>query len=153
MSERRAYEHVLALIEFDVLDRSVVERASSLARLCGAALSLLHVIEPDAALDGGYAAASATARADALAQAARRRLEYVAVCAGADAARCHAAQGPRQQILRRELALWRPDLVVMGQPGPCPAGEYDILTLAVAQRRGGRLLPALRAWLSPPLSA
>lgn len=152
MPDPYAYRHILALLGFDGLDQQIVARATSLARLSGARLSLLHVIEPEAALDGGYPVGNAATRAAALKQATRR-LRYLAASAGLEQAKCHAVYGPRGQMLRQEMAELRPDLVVMGRPGPCPAGAYDILTLAAARQRGGRLLPALRAWLLPRATA
>jgi universal stress protein A len=152
MPDAPAYRHILALAALDAFDRPVLARAALLARLSGAQLSVLHVVEPDAALDGGYPAGSAASRAAAMEQAARRRLEFLAAQAGVSQAVCHAVQGQQRQVLQRELQVLRPDLVVMGRPDACPPGAFDTLILAATQRRGGRLLSSLGRWLAPQLS-
>jgi nucleotide-binding universal stress UspA family protein len=129
MPEARPYRRVLALIRFDASDDLVAGKALALARLNRAQLDFLHLIEPDAPLDGGYAG-SPTATAHALEQAALRRLQFVAARAGAAEARCHAAYGPPRQGFSRHILASPAELVVTTEPSPYLAGTHDLLVLA-----------------------
>lgn len=48
------YRRVLALVDFSDAGSTVARRALNLARLEGAELAFLHLINPDPSLDGGY---------------------------------------------------------------------------------------------------
>ncbi len=147
MPESRPYQRILALIHFDELDSQVVGKALLLAQQNQAALELLHLIEPDGALDGGYfGGAQATART--LERAASRRMHFLAATLGADAACCHAVYGPRRQRLVQYIENARPDLVVTGEAHAYLADLCDTLILSPRKRpRGSRLLATLQAWL------
>jgi nucleotide-binding universal stress UspA family protein len=139
MPELRPYRRILALIRLDASDAHIVNKALLLARMNRAELDILHLVEPDGALDGGYPGASAQATAAALEAAALRRLEFLVAGLGAGEARCHALYGPFRQTLQRHVEASPPDLVVTGSAAHCPAGAYDQLILASpSPARGGR---------------
>jgi nucleotide-binding universal stress UspA family protein len=147
MPELRPYRRILALLRFDASDAAIVNKALLLARLNRAELDVLHLIEPDGALDGGYPAVSAEATAGALETAALRRLEFLTAQLGAGEARCHARHGPVRQAFLRHVEAAPPDLVVMssapsGLPETC---DRLILGPSPARSRGQRLLNVLGA--------
>lgn len=142
------YRRIVALIQFDALDGPVVGKALLLARQNQAELELLHLIEPDGALDGGYFGGGARAAACALEQAAMRRLQFLAATLGADSARCQAAHGPRRQRLAQYIERSKPDLIVAGEAHAYLVDACDTLILSPRKRsRGGALLASLLAWL------
>ncbi|MEW6118808.1 MAG: universal stress protein [Pseudomonadota bacterium] len=146
MPELRPYRHILALVDFDAGDAEVVGKATLLARMNGATLDILHLIEPDSQLDGGYPGGSP----NGYETAALRRLNFLAASFGADKASCHAVYGPRSRSLARHVAHAYPDLIVTGEAPAWLAGVCDTLILLPRPRprtRGGRLLRALGTWL------
>lgn len=150
MPEIHPYQRILALIHFDAFDRQVLSKAWLLARQNGAALEVLHLVEPDGALDGGYPDGGARA----LEQAGQRRLEFLAASLGVEVAACRALHGPRRQRLTQYMESCRPELIVTGETQAYLAGTCDVLILSQRARpQGGRLLPALRAWLGAGLRA
>jgi hypothetical protein len=145
MPERRPYQRIVALIRFDAMDRPTAEKALLLARLTGAELDFLHLIEPDGALDGGYPGGAPGEVARALVAASLRRLAFLAAQLDATEARCHAVQAPPRQGFLRHVQARQPDLVVTGEPHDYLAGPHDVLILSPATRtRRRRLL----AWLT-----
>ncbi len=150
MPDARPYRRVLALIGFDAADALVARKAAALARLNCAELDFLHLIAPDALLDGGYAPGGPGATAQGLEQAALRRLRFLAAQCGAGEAHCHAVYGPRRQGLAHHLAARGAELVVTTEPAFCPAGAHDLLVLG-RQRpgRARRLLNLLGNLLAP----
>ncbi|AAZ98561.1 hypothetical protein Tbd_2608 [Thiobacillus denitrificans ATCC 25259] len=150
MPEARPYRRVLALIGFDADDALVARKAAAFANLNGAELDFLHLIAPDAVLDGGYAGGSPAATASALEQAALRRLQFLAAQCGAGEARCHAVHGPRRQRFTDHLAAREAGLVVTTEPAFCPDGAYDLLVLGRKKsRRGRRILDLLGTLIAP----
>lgn len=144
MSEPRPYKRILALVDFDAFDAEVVGKAHLLAQLNGATLEVLHLIQPDGQLDGGYPGGGT----QSFEAAALRRLKFLVAALGAEHATCHALYGPRRQSLGRHLAQARPDLIVTGEAHAWLDGGNDRLILSPRTRsRGGRLWAALRAWL------
>lgn len=142
MPEMRTYQRVLALIDFDALECQAAEKALLLARLNKAELDFLHLVEPDAALDGGYPNGNPRATAHSLETASLRRLEFLAARLGATEARCHARHGPLRQGFLRHVREWQPDLVVTGgHHGYLATGSHDVLILSASKRprRGGML--------------
>lgn len=140
MPELQPYRRILALIRFDATDGVTAEKALLLARLNRAQLDFLHLIEPDGALDGGYARAGTGDAARALEAAALRRLDFLAAQLGAGEARCNAVYGPPRQVFQRHVAVAQPDLVVVGEPSDYVDGPHDVLVLSAPRsRRGGRL--------------
>lgn len=147
MPESPPYRRVLALLDFDALDGRIVGKALLLARQNGAALDVLHLIEPDG-LHGGAFGGGANAAARALERAAERRMIFLTTTLGADDAVCRALHGPRRQRLMQYVAARRPDLVVTGDAQTGLGDLCDTLILSTPARpRGGRLRTALRAWL------
>lgn len=150
MPEARPYRRVLALISFDADDALVARKAAALAELNGAELDFLHLIAPDAVLDGAHTGGGPAATARGLEQAALRRLRFLAAQCGASEASCYAAHGPRRQRFADHLAAREAGLVVTIDPDFCPAGAYDLLVLGRKKpRRGRRVLDLLAALIAP----
>lgn len=148
MPDSHPYQRVLALIKLDGTDEKIARKALLLARLNRAQLLFLHLVEPDAALDGGYPASSAKADADALEAGALRRLDFLSAQLGAGEAECIAQHGPSQQNFERVLKTWQPDLVVSAQDFPFLYGAHDVLILGQRKRpKIGRLIGRLASWL------
>ena len=152
MPEARPYQRVLALIDFDSTDERIARKALLLARLNRAQLAFLHLIEPDAALDGGYPASGPKADAAALETAALRRLNFMSAQLGAGEAECIAQFGPAHQAFKRKLQEWQPDLVVSAKDAHYLTGLHDLLILGQASRVGaGKTFKRLASWLSAKL--
>ncbi|MHB1351901.1 MAG: universal stress protein [Thiobacillus sp.] len=150
MPETRPYRRVLALIGFDANDALVARKAATLAHLNHAELDFLHLIAPDALLDGGYAGGSPRATAREFEQAALRRLRFLAAQCGAGEAQCHAVYGPRRQGFAHHLEARDAELVVTAEPVFCPAGAYDLLVLGRKKpRRARRVLNLLWNVVAP----
>lgn len=148
MPEARPYRRVLALIRLDGTDEKIARKALLLARLNRAQLLFLHLIEPDAALDGGYPAASAKTSIAALEAGALRRLDFLAAQLGAGEAECVAQHGPSQQSFKRVLKKWQPDLVVSAEDYAFLSGAHDVLILGQNSRpQGGKLIGRFLGWL------
>lgn len=149
MHETHPYQRVLALINFDGADEKIACKALLLARLNQAQLVFLHLIEADAAMDGGYPVSSPQADAAALEAGARRRLDFLATRLGAVEAECIARCGPARQGFQQQLNAWRPDLVVSAQDLGFVGGPHDVLILGHSRKmKGGGLIGRLTAWLS-----
>lgn len=142
------YRRILAVVDFDDHAAPVVQRAMKLARLERAELILLHLIEPDAALDGGYPVPSRKATGQALEAAALRRLAFLAAHLRADEARLISRCGSAAESFSSCIHEWQPDLVVAETDPGFLAGQHDLLTLG-RSRRGGKLQRWLRTWLIP----
>ncbi|HEX7971798.1 MAG TPA: universal stress protein [Thiobacillus sp.] len=144
MPEMRPYQRVLALIDFDELDCQTAEKALLLARLNGAKLDLLHLIEPDGFLDGGYPGGNSQATTRSLETGSLRRLNFLAARLGATEASCHALHGPLRLGFLRHIQAWQPDLVVAGTHHAYLAGSHDVLILSASRRpRRGKVLTRL----------
>lgn len=149
MPEARPYQRVLALLNFDGADEQIARKALLLARLNRAQLMFLHLIVPDATLDGGYPAASAKTDALALEAGALRRLDFMVSQLGAGEARIIARVGQARQEFKQLLRECQPDLVVSAQDLGFLAGPHDLLILGQSARlTGGRTLRRLVNWLS-----
>ncbi len=152
MPEAHPYRRVLALINFDSTDETIARKALLLARLNRAQLVFLHLIEPNAALDGGYPAASTKADAASLEAGARHRLDFLVTQLGAGEAECMACSGPLRQTFKQVLQTWQPDLVVAAAEAGLPTGSCDVLILGQNNSpKGGRLIGRFTAWLSGSL--
>jgi nucleotide-binding universal stress UspA family protein len=147
VNNMKPYRRILTLIDFDPQSEGVAQRALLLARLNRAQLAFVHLVEPDAALDGGYPATSPKASADALEAGALRRLNFMAAQLGAGEAECLTGFGPRTQVFQRILKDWQPDLVVAARPLPAKAGAVDCLVAAQSGQAGGGRLKRLGDWL------
>ncbi len=149
MPEARPYRRVLALIGLDgTEDEKIARKALLLTRLNRAQLLFLHLIEPDAALDGGYPAASAKNDAAALEAGAARRLDFLAAQLGAGEAECVALHGPARQTFRQALKKWQPDLVVSAQDFDFLSGAHDVLILGHnGPPQGGKAIGRFLNWL------
>lgn len=145
MPELHPYRRILALLRFDASDGAMVEKALLLARLNRAQLDLLHLIEPDGELDGGYGRGGRRETVRALEAAALRRLEFLAARLGAGEACCHANYGPHRQGFARHIRHLPPDLVVTGDASASVDGPHDVLVLSAGRSHGGRGLPT---WLA-----
>lgn len=149
MHETHPYRRLLALINFDGSDEKIARKALLLARMNRAQLTFLHLIEPDAALDGGYPAASAKAHAEALESGALRRLDFMVAQFGAGEAECVARCGPTRQTLNQILQGWQPDLLIAATELSVQTGFCDVLILAQDTRaKGGKLISRLTGWLA-----
>jgi len=148
MPEAHPYRRVLALISFDSTDETIARKALLLARLNRSQLVFLHLIEPDAALDGGYPAASAKDNATALEAGALHRLDFMATQLGAGEAECIARHVSTRQSINPALQSLQPDLVVAATEYGLRPGSYDMLILGEGRRpKGGRLVSRLMGWL------
>ncbi len=150
-TESRPYRRVAALVRFDAFDARVVGKALLIARQNGAALDVLHLIEPDGLLDGG----SPVGEARAYEQAAERRLAFLAASLGVEEASCHAFFGPCRERLNRYVESAGPDLIVTGEPNRCLPGYCDTLILSPGRASRGRglwhgLRARVTAWLGVP---
>jgi nucleotide-binding universal stress UspA family protein len=148
MHETLPYQRVLALINFDGNDEKIARKALMLARLNRAHLLFLHLIEPDAALDGGYPAASAKAEAAALEAGAMRRLDFLKAQLSAGETECIARFGPTRQGLKHLLREWQPDLIVSGLDPGYLTGNQDLLILGQPHRLSGGAFKRISNWLS-----
>ncbi|MCD6706055.1 MAG: universal stress protein [Thiobacillus sp.] len=144
MPELRPYRRVLALIDFDDMDCQTVRKALLLARLNRAELDLLHLIAPDADLDGGYPNGNPRDAKHRLEAASLQRLAFLAARLGAAEATCHARHGPLRQGFLGHTGERQPDLVVTGRPHAYLSGAHDLLILSSSKPHGrGKLL----AWI------
>ena len=149
VKEMKPYRRVLTLIDFDPQSEQVARRALLLARLNQAKIAFLHLVEPDAALDGGYPASSPKTYANALETASLRRLNFLVAQLGAGEAECLTQCGPAHQTFKQHLQEWQPDLVVSAKDFSFLSGSHDLLILGQrSQTRGGRMLKRLTNWLS-----
>lgn len=152
MPEARPYQRVLALICLDGTDENIARKALLLARLNRAELLFLHLIEPDAALDGGYPAAGAKNDAAALEAGAMRRLDFLVAQLAAGEAKCVALHGPARQSFKQAVKKWQPELVVSAQDFDFLSGTHDLLILGRNSRaQGGRLIGRILNWLGAQL--
>lgn len=152
MPEARPYRRVLALINLDGSDERIARKALLLARLNRAQLMFLHLIEPEAALDGGYPASSAKSDAAALEAGALRRLDFLAAQLGAGEAQCVARHGPARQCFRELLREWQPGLVVSAQELAFLPGAHDVLILGQnKQPKDGKPITRFLGWLGAQL--
>jgi hypothetical protein len=148
MHETLPYQRVLALINFDGSDEKIALKALMLARLNQAQLLFLHLIDPDAALDGGYPSASAKAEAAALEAGAMRRLDFLKTQLSAGEAECITRYGPTRQGLKHMLREWQPDLIVSGLDPGYLTGNQDLLILGQPHRLSGGAFKRIANWLS-----
>lgn len=148
MHETHPYQRVLALINFDGSDEKIARKALLLARLNRAQLLFLHLIDPDASLDGGYPVASAKAEAAALEDGAMRRLDFLRAQIGADEAECVTRHGPTREGLEHQLRAWQPDLIVSGLDPGYLTGNQDLLILGQTNRLSGGAFRRISNWLS-----
>lgn len=148
MPEAHPYRRVLALVKLDHTDETIARKALLLARLNRAQLVFLHLIEPDAALDGGYPAASAKDNAAALEAGALRRLDFMATQLGAGEAECIARHVSTRQAINPVLQSLRPDLVVAAMDLGLQPGSYDVLILGQGTKpKDGKLISRIIGWL------
>ncbi|MDA8260366.1 MAG: universal stress protein [Betaproteobacteria bacterium] len=150
----REYRRLLALVELDRSGETIVRRADALARLSGAELILLHVIEPDNSSDGGYPSPSPGQIAASYESEGLRRLRYLAAAQGADADVCRTRYGALSDSVQRFAADWQPDLLIADAANAARLGRgtWDVLVVQTAQRgHGGRrgLLDWLLGWAAP----
>ncbi len=139
------YRRILALVDFNDAGSAVARRALKLARLGQAELAFLHLIAPDASLDGGYPPASRQANKQGFEQAALRRLAFLGATLGADEAALLARYGQPACSFADCMAEWRPDLVVAGVDPGYLSGRHDLLTLGQSGAGSGRLARWLHA--------
>lgn len=148
MPEVHPYRRVLALVNLDGTDEKIARKALLLARLNRAHLVFLHLVEPDAALDGGYPAASAKAQAEAFKAGALRRLDFMAAQLGAGEAECIACHIPTRQAINPVLQRLQPDLVVAATEFGLQPGSYDVLILGQGTKpKDGTLISRIIGWL------
>ncbi len=150
----REYRRLLALVELDRSGETIVRRADALARLSGAELILLHIIEPDSSSDGGYPSPSPGQVAASYESAGLRRLRYLAATQGANVDACRAVYGSLSNSMQRFTADWQPDLLIADAANAARlgCGTWDVLVVQTAQRgQGGRrgVLDRLLGWVAP----
>ena len=145
MPEMQPYQRILALIDFNGLDRRTAEKAVLLARLNRARLDFLHLIETDGTLDGGHPGSNPRATSRGLEAASLRRLNFLAAQLGVEEANCHAIYGPLRQGFLKYVQAGRPDLIVTSMQHAYLAGAHDLLVLSPPKRPlRGKML----AWLT-----
>jgi len=144
----RDYRHILALVDPD--DRhhdGVIHRALNLARLGGAQLALLHLIEPDPSLDGGYPPPSHEAARQGFEAGGMRRLAFLAARLEAGEATLLARYGDPASEFAACAGELAPDLVIAAHDPGYLGGRHDLLLLgtATAKIRGRGRVPT---WLA-----
>ncbi|MDD5391131.1 MAG: universal stress protein [Gallionellaceae bacterium] len=146
----RDYRRILAVVDFSDSGQAVARRALALARLGQAELALLHLIEPDATLDGGYPPPSRAASQQAYEAEALRRLNFLAANLAAGDAKLLARYGQPRRAFADCVATWQPDLVVADHNPGYLHGGHDLLTLGQAKHgAGGRLIRLIQHFLAP----
>ena len=143
------YRRILALVDFSDTGPAVARRALNLARLEGAELAFLHLIDPDPSLDGGYPPPTLKEQAQGFEQAALRRLTFLRANLGADSAKLLARYGQPAHSFADCVADWRPDLVVAGDDPGYLGGHHDLLTLGRKHGHSGGLKQLLRGFMAP----
>lgn len=149
MAEPPPYRRILALVELNVNDAALLSRASLLARLCGARLELLHLV--DLPPDGeGYPQAGRAQAAHAYEAEAVRRMAFHARRLGIGPDACHARFGPAFLGLQAHVQAQPPDLVIVPHHlAKLAVGPWDVLALGRITPTAGRgLLARLRGWLT-----
>lgn len=144
MPDLQPYQRILALIDFNGLDRRTAEKAILLARLNRARLDFLHLIETDGTLEGGHPGSNPRATSRGLEAASLRRLNFLAAQLGVEAANCHALYGPLRQGFLKYVQAGQPDLIVTSMQHAYLAGAHDLLVLSPPKRP---LRGKMRAWL------
>jgi hypothetical protein len=144
MPEMRPYQRILALIDFNGLDRRMAEKAILLARLNRARLDFLHLIETDGMLDGGHPGSNPRATSRGLEAASLRRLNFLAAQLGVEEANCHALYGPLRQGFLKYVQAGQPDLIVTSKQHAYLVGAHDLLVLSPPKHP---LRGKVRAWL------
>ena len=142
------YHRILAVVDFSESGLAAARRALNLARLGRAKLAFLHLIEPDAGLDGGYPPPGRQEARQAFEQAGLRRLAFLAANLAVEEAELLARFGHPGEGFALSIAEWRPDLVVAGDDPGYLGGRHDLLILGLATR-GGRMMRLLRTFLVP----
>jgi len=145
----RNYLRILAVVDFTDNGRAVARRALSLARLGQAELALLHLVEPDTGLEGGYPPPSRAASQQSYETEALRRLNFFAANLGAGEAKLLVHYGQPRRAFADCIAVWRPDLVVADNDPGYLGGRHDLLTLGRSNNGGGRLIRLLQHFLAP----
>jgi nucleotide-binding universal stress UspA family protein len=123
------YRRILAIEDFNDPTHAATRRAIGLARLGGADLALLHLLEPDVGLDGGYPAPSRQEVKRGYEGEALRRLKYLAATLGAADARLIAHYDLSHHGFAETVANWQPDLVVANHDSGHLDGRHDLLIL------------------------
>ena len=146
----REYRRILAVVDLNEAGRAVAERALALSQLGRCELVLLHLIEPDVGLDGGYPAPSRAVARQGYETEGLRRLQFFAASLGAGEAKLQARYGQPRSAFADCAAAWQPDLVVAAYDPGYLGGRHDLLTLGQAKRSvGGHLLRLLQHLFAP----
>jgi nucleotide-binding universal stress UspA family protein len=148
----REYRRILAVVELDSVGEAVAQRTLALGRLTRSHVAFLHVVDVDAAADGGYPAPSRARLAADYESAAAFRLTHLAARVGAGEAEIHARFGEPRATVDAFAREWAPDLVVTATSDITRALGVgcDVLTLHATQRsHGGRLARMLKKILAP----
>lgn len=149
MPETPPYRRILALVELNGNDAALLGQARLLARLCGARLDLLHLV--DLPPDGeGYPQADRAQAARTYEAEATRRMAFHAGRHGIGPDACHARHGPAAQGFRAFVRDQAPDLVIVPRHlAELASGPWDVLALGRKSPCTGRgLLARLRGWLT-----
>lgn len=143
----REYRRILALVDLDdAQHEAVARRALNLARLGRAELVLLHLIEPDPSLDGGYPAPSRQATRQGFEAGGIRRLAFLAARLGAGEADLRVRYGEPAREFEACARECMPDLVIAARDTGFIAGRHDLLLLGAANT-GRRSRGIGMAWL------
>lgn len=146
----RDYRRILAVVDFSDRGRAVARRALALARMGQAELALLHLIEPDTALEGGYPPPSRAANRQGYETEALRRLDFLAANLAAGDVKLLARYGQPRSAFADCIATWQPDLVVADDNPGYLRGSHDLLVLGQrAGGAGGRLLRLIQHFFAP----
>lgn len=113
-----AYQHVLAVVDLGATSAKVLQHAARVARLCGAGLSVLHVVNYSLSADADYVIPPDDEKERMLVESALQKLHELVAHEELDGiAQCIVTSGrPKVEILRtaeREEA----DLIVVGAHG------------------------------------
>lgn len=145
------YRRILALVDFSNTGTAVARRAIKLARMDRAELAFLHLIGPDAGLDGGYPQPSRKECKTVYEQAALRRLAFFSANLGVNSgdAALWAHYGHPGRAFSDCVSAWRPDLVVADSDPGYLGGPHDLLILGHASTGGGLVKRMLKHIFSP----
>lgn len=112
------YKHILLAVDFSGATETLVARATELRRLCGAELSLVHVIEP-IVIDPSYDVFPSVPLGleQEAAAKAEQELHRLAARLGITPERCHVLLGSTKTEVLRCAVEREADLIVVGSHG------------------------------------
>ena len=109
------YSHVLAAVTLDASGRTVLAKATAMARLFGARLSVLHVVEYIPVESGELLMTAPIDLTQQLEQQSRKQLEALAGEFQIPVADVHTATGPVTPQIQQVAESLQIDLIILGR--------------------------------------